>query len=93
MSGAIQGKGTLFRNIQIQVDDIILPWVADGVPPYWWVPMYVLIRLPSSGSNEGMQTGLSKVGKKRLSLPLIFITIKRFFRKYWVTFFKTFFEF
>ena len=24
---------------KIQVDDIILPWVADGVPKYWWVPM------------------------------------------------------
>ena len=22
-----------------QVDDIILPWVADGIPMYWWVPM------------------------------------------------------
>ena len=22
-----------------QVDDIILPWVADGVTMYWWVPM------------------------------------------------------
>ena len=21
------------------VDDIILPWVADGVTMYWWVPM------------------------------------------------------
>ena len=24
---------------KIQVYDIILPWVADGVPMYWWVPM------------------------------------------------------
>ena len=24
---------------KIQVDDIILPWVADGVPMYWWVPI------------------------------------------------------
>ena len=24
---------------KIQVDDNILPWVADGVPMYWWVPM------------------------------------------------------
>ena len=25
---------------KIQVDYIILPWVADGVPVYWWVPIY-----------------------------------------------------
>ena len=24
---------------KIQVDDIILPWVTDRVPMYWWVPM------------------------------------------------------
>ena len=24
---------------KIQVDDIVLPWVANGVPMYWWVPM------------------------------------------------------
>ena len=24
---------------KIQVDDIILPWLADGVSIYWWVPM------------------------------------------------------
>ena len=24
---------------KIQVDDIILPWVADGIPMYWWVPI------------------------------------------------------
>ena len=24
---------------KIQVDDIILPWIADGVPIYWWVSM------------------------------------------------------
>ena len=24
---------------KIQLDDIILPWVADGVTMYWWVPM------------------------------------------------------
>ena len=35
----IQGKGTLLEIFKIQVDDIILPWVADGVPMYWWVPM------------------------------------------------------
>ena len=25
--------------LKIQVDEIILPWVADGVPIYWWVPI------------------------------------------------------
>ena len=30
---------TLLRNIQNKVDDIILPWVADGASMYWWVPM------------------------------------------------------
>ena len=24
---------------KIQVDDTILPWVENGVPMYWWVPM------------------------------------------------------
>ena len=24
---------------KIQVEDIILPWVADGIPMYWWVPI------------------------------------------------------
>ena len=24
---------------KIQVDDIILPWVADGISMYWWIPM------------------------------------------------------
>ena len=33
----IQGKGKLFRNIMKY--DINLPWVADRVPMYWWVPM------------------------------------------------------
>ena len=35
--GSFQEKGTLFRKFKIQVDDIILPWVADGVPMNWWV--------------------------------------------------------
>ena len=34
-----QGKGTFLEIFKIQVDDIILPWVTDGVPMYWWVPM------------------------------------------------------
>ena len=34
-----QGKGTLLEIVKRQVDDIILPWVADGVPMYCWVPM------------------------------------------------------
>jgi hypothetical protein len=24
---------------KIQVDDIILPWVVDGVPMHWWLPI------------------------------------------------------
>ena len=27
------------KIFKIQVDDIILPWVADVVPMYWSVPM------------------------------------------------------
>ena len=29
-----------FKIFKIQVDDIILPLVADGVPKHWWVPIY-----------------------------------------------------
>ena len=29
--------------LKIKVDGIIMPWVADGVPMYWWVPMYWLV--------------------------------------------------
>ena len=29
----------LIEIFKIQVDDIILPWVADCVPMYWWVPI------------------------------------------------------
>ena len=40
-----QEKGTLSEIFKIQVDDIILPRVADG--SYVLVGFYVLIRLPS----------------------------------------------
>ena len=33
------GKGNNLEIFKIQVDDIILPWVADRVPKYWLVPM------------------------------------------------------
>ena len=32
--GAKSGKG-----------NIIMPWVADGVLMYWWVPMYWLVSM------------------------------------------------
>ncbi len=35
-------KDKVLEIFKIQVDNITLPWVADGVPMY-----YVLIRLPS----------------------------------------------
>ena len=41
----LQGKGTLFRNIQNRGDDIILPCLADGVHMFWWVFLYVFICL------------------------------------------------
>ena len=34
-----QGKEQFLEIFKIQVDDIILSWVADGVPMYWWVSM------------------------------------------------------
>ena len=37
--GFWQGKGHFLEIFKIQVDDIILSWVADGVPIYWWVPI------------------------------------------------------
>ena len=40
MTGIPREREHLLEIFKIQVDDIILPWVADGVPMYWWVPMY-----------------------------------------------------
>ena len=34
-----QGKGTLFRIFKIQIDEIILPEVADRFLCIGWVPM------------------------------------------------------
>ena len=40
LSGKWAGKGEHFLEIfKIQVDDIIMPWVTDGAPMYWWDPM------------------------------------------------------
>ena len=36
----------LLKIFKIQVDDIILPWVADGFSMYWWVPMSLYVSLP-----------------------------------------------
>ena len=33
-------KTKYLELFKIQVDGIILPWVAYGVPMNWWVPMY-----------------------------------------------------
>ena len=35
----IREREHFLEIIKIQVDDIILPWVADGVTMYWRVPM------------------------------------------------------
>ena len=35
----IREREHFLEILKIQVDDIILPWVAEGVPMYWWVPM------------------------------------------------------
>ena len=32
-------RENLSEIFKLQVDDNILPWVADGFPIYWWVPM------------------------------------------------------
>ena len=37
--GVLREREHFLEMFKIQVDDIILPWVADGVPLYWWVPI------------------------------------------------------
>ena len=34
-----RGREHFLEIFKVQVDDIILPWVVDGVPMYWWVPI------------------------------------------------------
>ena len=31
-----QGKEHFLEVFKIQVSDIILPWIVDRVPMYWW---------------------------------------------------------
>ena len=35
----LRERGNFLEIFKIQVDDIILPQVADRVPVYWWVPI------------------------------------------------------
>ena len=39
MLDRIREREHFLEILKIQVDDIILPWVADAVPMYWWVLM------------------------------------------------------
>ena len=37
--GSPKEREHFLEILKMQVDDIILPWVADWVPMYWGVPM------------------------------------------------------
>ena len=41
-----------FEIFKIQVDDIILPWVADGVPMYWNFRTIFLSKHPKQNTSD-----------------------------------------